>query len=163
MPAFSPQCRYPQSPRHLCPSGYGHFSNVSRSLVGLSWICVCQSHAPCLLANNIQGLGWVALHHRPALGRCLVPGGVPFRVIPLNDRFVGVCLLTRLVVVPRDRLPECVCLVRLGARPLTIRVLDLPRLVGAILLCVDVGGKGAGWERCSCLNIHGWPTFLPDF
>ena len=55
-----------------------------------------------MLANIIEGLVWVALHHRPALGRCLVPRRAPLEVFPLNDQFVRVCLLIQLAVVPRE-------------------------------------------------------------
>ena len=81
----------------------------------------------------------------------------------MYDWDVCVYLLTRLVVVPCDRLDECLYLARLGAL-LRVRVRDLQLLV-AIMFCVDMGAKtqGAGWARSVCLNSHGWPTFSQIF
>ena len=161
MPAFCQRCRYPQRDRHQGPSGDGHFSIASRNLVGPSWTRGFRSHVLSSLAEIVVCSVGVALLHHPALDRWVLPRWAPLRVIPLNDQGVRVCLFTRLVVVPHDRLEECLYLARLGAR-LIVREHYLPRL-GAILFCVDVGGKGAGWARCLCLNSYGWPTFSQIF
>ena len=161
MPAFCQRCRYPQQDWHQGPSGDGHFSIASRNLVGPSSTSGFQSHALSLLAEIVVCLVAVALLHRPALNHWVLPRRAPYGVIPLNYLGVRVSMLTWLVVVPRDRVHGSLYLNRVGAR-LTVMVRDLPHL-GAILFCVDVGGKGAGWARCVCLHSHGWRTFFTDF
>ena len=143
MPAFCQRCRYPQQDRQQGLSGDGHFSIASRNLVGPSLTSGFRSQALSLFAEIIVCLVGVALVHRPALDRWLLPRWAPWRLTRLNDRGVCVCLLTLLVVVLRDPLDGCLYLTRLGTQ-LTVSVRDLPRL-GAILFCVDVGGMGAGW------------------
>ena len=61
----------------------------------------------------------------------------------MDDPFVQVCLLIRLVVVRHGRLAGCLCLDLMGA---FVSVAALLRLNAILLLCC-VSGDGLMWEE----------------
>ena len=114
-----------------------------RNLLGPSLTSGFGSHVLSLLAEIVGCLVGVALHPRPVLDRWLLPRLAPKRVIPLDDRFVQGCLLTRLVVGLSGRLVGYFCLALLGAFVSVSALLCL----NAILLLCCVSAHGLMWEE----------------